>query len=233
MIKFRMYFDKDKETKWLNEMAAKGYAMTGFCLGVYTFEECEPGEYLYQIDIKEGFFSVPKSYREFMEETGVEIVCCWGFWVILRRKAAEGSFELYTDVESTIENYIKIRKMFKAVIVIELLCMMYDVAGGIMGSTVAWAGACLLAAFILVLVRQVIRINGILAELKSRLGESQDCGIRGRRPSGVLLAGLLINSCALLMEPATPFFESLKGFLTGIAVVLMLAGICLTSRCRK
>ena len=27
MIRFRLYFDKDKETKWLNEMAAKGLCL--------------------------------------------------------------------------------------------------------------------------------------------------------------------------------------------------------------
>lgn len=28
MKEFRLYFDKDKETEWLNDMAAKGYALT-------------------------------------------------------------------------------------------------------------------------------------------------------------------------------------------------------------
>lgn len=34
MIKFRLYFDKDAETIWLNELAAKGWAMIfpGICL---------------------------------------------------------------------------------------------------------------------------------------------------------------------------------------------------------
>ena len=33
MIKFKLYFDKDKETQWLNEMSQKGWAMTGFFAG--------------------------------------------------------------------------------------------------------------------------------------------------------------------------------------------------------
>lgn len=233
MIKFRLYFDKDKETKWLNEMAAHGYAMKGFFLGVYTFEECVPGEWLYQIDIKDGLFPLSENYREFMEEAGVEIVCCWGFWVILRRKAAEGPFELYTDVESTIGHYTKIRKMFKVGMIIELICMMVELIGGIYGSAAAWAGACLIAVFVLVFARQVIHINDILAELKSRIGEQEHCGFRGRKPSGLLVAGLLLNSCALMLEPATPFFKAAKGFVTGAAVVLMLAGLYLTVRYRE
>ena len=38
MVKFRLYFDKDKETKWLNKMAAAGWAMIGFFAGFYKFE---------------------------------------------------------------------------------------------------------------------------------------------------------------------------------------------------
>lgn len=51
MKKFKIYFDKDKEEEWLNEMAQNGYAFTSFFLGMYSFEKCEPGEYSYQIDL--------------------------------------------------------------------------------------------------------------------------------------------------------------------------------------
>ena len=50
MIRFRLYFDKDKETAWLNEMSRRGWAMNGFFAGFYRFEKCDPGEYIYQID---------------------------------------------------------------------------------------------------------------------------------------------------------------------------------------
>lgn len=231
MTKFRFYFDKDKETTWLNEMAAKGYAMTGFFLGFYRFEQCEPGEYLYQIDITEGLFRVPENYREFMKEAGVEIVCLWGPWVILRRRAADGPFELYTDVESTIEHYTKIRKMFKIVLIIEILCLFMNIIDGIKGSMAGWAGACLLGAFVIVFFREVIHINEILAELKSRLGESEECGFRGRRPSGLLVAGMLVNTFRLMIE--NPAYDALRGFLGGAAIALMLLGIYTTCRRRE
>ncbi len=107
MLKFKLYFDNEKEAEWLNEMAAKGYALTDYWWGLYNFEKCLPGEYVYQIDIVDGFFNVDDDYRQFMEDIGVELVCMWGFWVILRKKAADGPFQLYTDVESSIEHYSK------------------------------------------------------------------------------------------------------------------------------
>ena len=108
MKKFVMFYDKDKEVEWLNKMAQDGYAMTDFFAGLYTFEPCEKGEWQYQIDIGNGFFNVKKEYAEFMDEMGIEIVKCWGPWVVLRRKAAEGEFELFSDVDSRIAQYKKI-----------------------------------------------------------------------------------------------------------------------------
>ena len=40
MTKYRYYFDTDKEAEWLNEMSRQGYALTGFCMGFYSFDRC-------------------------------------------------------------------------------------------------------------------------------------------------------------------------------------------------
>ena len=74
MVRFRLYFNKDKETAYLNEMVGKGYAMKNFFAGFYLFERCRPGEYIYQVDIGEAMFQVSGDYREFMQDMGVEIV---------------------------------------------------------------------------------------------------------------------------------------------------------------
>ena len=122
MTKFRLYFNKDKETAWLNNMAKEGFALTKFFAGFYTFKTCEPGEYEYQIDFGDKMYAVTDDYREFMAENNIEIVCLWGYWVFLRKRASEGEFVLYTDVESSLEHYTKILKMFKIVTAIELVC---------------------------------------------------------------------------------------------------------------
>ena len=38
MIKFRLYYDKDKMTEYLNEMSRKGYALRGFFAGFLRFD---------------------------------------------------------------------------------------------------------------------------------------------------------------------------------------------------
>ncbi len=126
MIKFMMTFDKDKEAKWLTEMANEGWAMKSFFAGFYTFEKCEKGEYQYQVDFCDKVLAVSKDYREFMADNDVEIVQQWGFWVILRKLSSKGEFELYTDVDSQIEHYKKILTMFRAVTLIEFLLLLYE-----------------------------------------------------------------------------------------------------------
>ena len=57
-----------------------------------------------------------------MEETGVEVVQRWFRWVFLRKRAADGPFQIYTDIDSQIQVYRRIRQMFLFVLVLECLC---------------------------------------------------------------------------------------------------------------
>lgn len=125
MKRFRMYYDKDAEEVWLNKMCQKGWAMTSFFAGLYTFAPCQPGEYIYQIDMPEGAGLQPndiEGYTEFMEDAGVEVVQQWYRWVYLRKRAAEGPFQVYTDPGSQIALYRRIRRFFLFALVLELCC---------------------------------------------------------------------------------------------------------------
>lgn len=232
MTRFKLMVDKDKETVWLNEMADKGFAMTGFCAGFYSFDPCEPGEYIYQVDITDGMFKVSEDYRQFMVEMGVEIVTLWGFWVILRKKAAEGPFVLYTDVETTIEHYKKIRKMFKAVTVVEMILFMVEAYAALgMGSGVGFFGMLVLGILVWVLARQALRTNEIIAKLCERQGKVPECGgLRRGGMSRLLALGLILNGVAVLLDP----FGRMARLLAQIpALILMLAGLWQTFWSRK
>lgn len=237
MTKFRLFFNKDEETMWLNEMARNGYAMVGYAAGVYSFERCQPGEYAYQIDITEGMFRVSNNYREFMQEAGIEIVCLWGRWVILRKKAAEGEFVLYTDVESSIEHYTNIEKMFKVATAIECSCLIMEawafMASRKMGALVF---SFILAAILLVFIKEIMRVSDIVDDLKERIGESP----RGRRkrPSILIPMGLVINGLGVAITTEAigsygALLEGLKGFCHMCAIVLMVIGMVRTIQCRQ
>lgn len=170
MIRFRLYLDKDEETKWMNRMAEDGWALKRFFAGFYSFEKCEKGKWVYQIDFGNRAGYVSDEYRELMSDLGIEIVVLWGFWIILRKHAEDGAFELYTDVESMIGHYRKIRRMFIVVIIVELICLMVELMAGITGTGIAWAAAVLIAALMAGLARAAVKTQKVISGLEERAG---------------------------------------------------------------
>lgn len=125
MIRWKFTFDKDEEQDWLNEYCRQGWAMVSFCVGMVRFVPCEPGEYIYQIDLLPGRGLRPDDYEgyvSFMADMDVEVIQRWGRWVYLRKRAAEGPFEVYTDLDSKLQLYRRIRGMFLWALALELLC---------------------------------------------------------------------------------------------------------------
>ena len=230
MIKYKLYFDKDKETQWLNEMSQKGWAMTGFFAGFYRFEPCEKGKYTYQIDFGNEFFSVSDDYREFMSDSDIEIIQSWGFWVFLRKLSSEGEFQLYTDVDSQIEHYKKIRNMFKAVTVIELICLFIELFSASMtNSPLLWSFVFLILAIIIAFFNITNRTNDIIHELTERKTGIEEP--RSRSISIFLIIGLLLNSCVLMMKDSIPSYIVCP--LQLIVIALMLVGVYQTARKRR
>lgn len=228
MKKFRWYFDTDKEVEWLNGLAEQGYAMSGYFFGVYTFDKCEPGKYQYQIDNTNGMFRVENSYREFMNEMGIEIVALWGPWVYLQKHTEDGPFELYSDVESRITHYEKILKLYKFGAIIETVGAVLEMLAGIRGFSIGWVFACLLAALAGVFMHHCFRIRQILAGLYSRARECDNApiGVVHRKPSLLISLGFLMNAIGLMTPPEGLGF--LKGLFHGIAIGCFIFGLIFT-----
>ena len=107
-----------------------------------------------------------------MEETGVEIIDNWGYWVFLRKKAAEGEFELYTDVDSQIEHYTKIRNMFKVVSIIELICFIVEIICFHQSNEpVLIFCVILIGVLVFVCIKATFKTNRTIAELKERISD--------------------------------------------------------------
>lgn len=105
---FKVFFewDFDKEEAWLNEMADKGWKLVKVGLGVYTFEECEPGEYTVRTQFLDSSWREKKNreYISFVEETGAELAGKLWTVVYFRKKRADGEFELFSDSASRIKH---------------------------------------------------------------------------------------------------------------------------------
>ena len=118
MIKFRWHYNKDSEETFLNEMSQEGYAMEKYFLGFYYFKPTNPGEYTYRVDLIQGKTKEENNmFYDLVREAGGEVVQTWGYWVFFRKK---GEFELYSDRESQITQYQKIKRMYLGVGILEL-----------------------------------------------------------------------------------------------------------------
>ena len=111
MIKFRWYYDVDKEENFLNNMSKKGYYLLHYWLGFYKFKKINETDYIYRIDlINDKTEQEVHEYIQIVEESGAEFIQTWcKSWIYFRKR---GQFELYTDIDSQIGSYNRIRTMF-------------------------------------------------------------------------------------------------------------------------
>ena len=119
-------WDFDREERWLNQMAMQGWALAevGFCR--YTFEKCEPGEYVVRLQMQKN----DPDYVAFLEEIGAEYVGRIVQWIYVRRRAEEGPFELFSDTQSRLDHLQWIARMLLAVGVMNLVIGIVNALSG-------------------------------------------------------------------------------------------------------
>ncbi len=104
-------WDFEKEEAWLNEMAMNGWVLDGAGFATYHFASCEPGEYSVRLEMH----PYDEEYVRFMEETGAEYIGRMIMWVFFRKKTAEGSFDLFSDIDSRVSHLDRIGRMLLAI----------------------------------------------------------------------------------------------------------------------
>ncbi len=111
----KMFFiwDFENEERWINEMAAHGYNLVSVGFARYEFEEGNPNEYIYRLEMLKHFPSHYESqeYIRFVEETGAEHVGSFKNWVFFRKKASDGEFNMHSDIDSKVMHINKIMKL--------------------------------------------------------------------------------------------------------------------------
>lgn len=120
---YKWFIDFEKEEKWINEMAQIGMNFTDYSPFRYSFEKGTPGEYIYRIELLKERPSHPGSrvYIDFMEDNGVECVSTFYRWAYFRKKASEGPFDIYSDVDSRIIHYKRVAALAGAIAAANLI----------------------------------------------------------------------------------------------------------------
>ncbi|MEK3866025.1 DUF2812 domain-containing protein [Paenibacillus sp. FSL H7-0716] len=129
----KLIWDYEKEEKWLNEMSAKGMALSELSWCKYVFTETPNNEYTYRIELLDNLPDHTDSikYLKFLEENGIDCVSTYMRWVYLRKKSVEGPFDIYTDLESRIKHYKRINRLWKSVMWLELILGLFNVMIGV------------------------------------------------------------------------------------------------------
>ncbi len=97
----KAFLDTQKEQEWLNEQGDSGLMLIGYRNGEYDFEDVSPAKYLYTIDLPNYSGGKKQKYLAFLEQSGISVAAEYGGRVYLRKNAAEGPLELYTDKSDT------------------------------------------------------------------------------------------------------------------------------------
>lgn len=225
MLRFRMYFNKDKAAAWLNRMSADGWAVRSFGAGFWAFDRCTPGEYQYAIDFAAGSPGTRADYYDFMRGIGVTPIGRWGPWVLLQRSSACGPFEMYTDDATKAAQLRKILSFFKVVCIIELLCFAsLCLAAGEPGAgwwTIVFA--CAAGVLTLVFAVRCFELRDSIAVLDGR-GPACEAVLRMRK-RGLLCTAIgsaAILASFLMKVSAVP--DAIKGFLMGFGVTMEVIG---------
>lgn len=115
--------DYEKEENWLNEMSAKGMALTDYSWCRYVFAEAPKNEYTYRIELLQHVPTHPESisYIKFLEESGIECVATYNRWIYLRKKSSEGPFDIYSDIESKISHYKRVYCLWNTLMWVEFI----------------------------------------------------------------------------------------------------------------
>ena len=162
------YINYISEEKWLNSMSQKGLHMVNYTFLCYTFKEGIPGEYIYRIELLKELPTHPESaaYLRFMEESGVEVVATYLRWVYFRKKASEGTFEIYTDRKGKIGHARRVIGFSAALFALNfgVACWNLGIGLSLKGTFNAYLSAVnfLVAALLLTIIIAQCRIIGKL-----------------------------------------------------------------------
>lgn len=119
-------WEYEKEERWLNQMAQEGWALQNAGFSTYTFERCEPGEYI----IRMAMLNDSANFKEFMEEMDAEKVGACMRWVYFRRKADLGAFAMFSDIDSRVAQLDRIGKQLSLICLANIVIGLTSISSG-------------------------------------------------------------------------------------------------------
>ena len=156
-LKFFGVWQDQQEEAWLREMGRQGWHLSSLFPLIYTFTRGEPRDDVYRLD-----FIEPKKdlddYLQLYRDAGWEYLGSLTGWRYFRRPYEAGeAAEIYTDAESKMQKYRRVRMRLAALLPVLIATVANPAFGRGSSVRVFVAGVLLLLVFSLVRVSQRIR----------------------------------------------------------------------------
>ncbi|MDR2454222.1 MAG: DUF2812 domain-containing protein [Bifidobacteriaceae bacterium] len=140
--RFHMSWLIDPTERWLNQQAAAGWAVVDCGPLRFGFAPSQPGEYQVRCQLLPGPYFDPdvQDYLATLQDSGAEVVYIGlDTFLIARRRAALGPFELYSDLDSRIGYLERLRSLvrtsiWQAVAGLAVLPLVFSAGAGLGGA---------------------------------------------------------------------------------------------------
>ena len=97
MIRYKFLLNHKQDEEYMAQMCREGWAARRLVEGFWTFEPCQPGEYVYRVAYLRGKSPAEiEMMKRQWAARGIEFVSLYFFWAILR---SHEDFRLYTPEE--------------------------------------------------------------------------------------------------------------------------------------
>ncbi|OFI48685.1 hypothetical protein BG261_07265 [Floricoccus tropicus] len=129
IFKAFLFWNFDKEEKWLNDMSAQGWQLEEVKFSFYyKFYKGKPNEYTYRLDYLNGGKKKNKEYLDFLQSFDVQKVGQYLNWVYLAKENTdnEEEFELFSDNQSRIDYLNKLIRFSIILLVFSILLFLYS-----------------------------------------------------------------------------------------------------------
>ncbi len=115
--KSRFFIDYEKEEKWINEMAEKGYILVDISFGTYIFEENQEHKYIYRME-KISLKPESEEYKEYIKSIQleeIELVAKNGYWHYFRKDNDGIDFKVYVNRENRLYHHRAVSNIYLAI----------------------------------------------------------------------------------------------------------------------
>ena len=156
-VKFFGVWQDQEEEIWLRKLAREGWHLSSLFPLVYTFTRGEPRDDVYRLDFNESRKDLDE-YLQLFRDAGWEYVGSLTGWQYFRKPYEAGeAAEIYTDAESKIQKYRRVRMRLAALMPAVLATVANPAFGPASSIRVFVAAVLLLLVYALVRVSQRVR----------------------------------------------------------------------------